>query len=429
MKKTPILIALLAFILVGCSGQACSQGDACQYYQGTEGVRMEPVDLPTELYYHGDEPKEQNFAEFPVRVRNLGASNTYGATFLTGLDPETFDLYYIDEGGSKVPFNIARTGACRLGLNGFSFFNPGRDGPSFNLGLNGDCGNFFLRSTSGGFQAGASVDTLFGPVFEDLGIDAPPADLTVDVSDGNIDVGFGVSGALIDVWRHGTVLIGIASKFSLENFNGNTYILAGQNPETPSGGEAYTSFRAEMRNWPAGTDRLNLNYIVKNCYAYTTFVSPSVCIDQDPRRNEDQVCPSDQVISAGSQGGPVAVTRIEQENTGPDLILRFTVQNVGNGEVFNVGYMQACSPYYPGRQPTGSFKGVVHIGQAYIGNNALDCNTNQVTLRNGRAQFTCQYSLDGEGIVSSAYERPLKMELWYGYENQIRRSLNVRRIG
>lgn len=429
MKKGLIVFIIASAVLLSActGGNNCAAGEACQYYQGSQGVVMEPQDLPTEFYYTEGEVKESNAREFPVRIRNEGASHTYGATFFTGFDPATFDLYRIGDGGEKIPFSIARTGGCQLTADGFSFFNPSGESPTFNFGLSGDCGNAFIRGdSSGAIQAGGNPSAFLEDA---LGVELPDTDLTVNVQDGEIDVGFGVTGALIDVWGHGKVLVAIASEFSLENYNGATYILPGENPETPNGGEAYKTFRAEMKEWPAGTDQYNFNYRVKNCYAYTTFVSPAVCIDPRPQAPQSgKVCQGDRTIGMGSQGGPVAVTSIEQDNTGSSVILNFDVSNVGSGRVIDIGMLQACSPYWPGKKRPSMYD-TVYVGQAYIGDRPLDCGRSTIRLDNGRAEFSCRYEYRGEYSTTSAYERPLKMELWYAYTDEIRRSINVRRIG
>lgn len=428
MKYKAILLVLAALTIAACSGGAnCSQGEACQYYQGSRGVVMEPQDLPSDFYYQGGEPKESNAREFAVRVENRGASDTYGAVFFAGFDPQTFSMYKIDDNGNKEPFSIARTGGCSLTADGFSFFNPSGDQPTFNFGISGDCGNFFVRGDSGGaIQAGGNPSTFL----EDrLGVQLPDTDISVTLNDGELDVGFGVSGALIDVWSHGRALVAIASEFSLEVYNGATYILPGENPDTPNGGEAYKAFRAEMKRWPAGTDQYRFEYEMKNCYAYTTFVSPAICVDPNPQESErNQVCQGDRTIGMGSQGGPVAVTQVEQANTGDNVILDFTVSNVGSGRVLDLGRLQACSPYYPGKRRPSMYN-TVYIGQAYLGSDPLNCGKSTIRLNDGRAEFTCRYEFRGEYDVSTAYTRPLKMELWYAYSDRIRRSINAQRIG
>jgi hypothetical protein len=432
--KLFLTVAGVLFLTACTIGANCSQGEACQYYQGSRGVVMEPQDLPNTLYYDGGEPKENNAVEFPVRLRNVGASHTYGATFFTGFDPQTFSLYKIGPNGNKEPFSVPRTGGCQLVADGFSFFNPSQNGPSFNFGVSGDCGNFFVRGDGNSQQVGVTSAFLQDTSIEDwmqenLGVSVPDADITATRSGGEWEIGFGVTGALIDLWGHGKVLVAIASEFALDVYNGAEYTIPGENPETPNGGEAYKTFRAEMKNWPAGTDQYTFRYDLKNCYAYTTFVSPAICIDPNPQAPQSgKVCRGDRSISMGSQGAPVAVTNVEQDNTGSSVILNFDVSNVGNGRVIDLGMLQACSPYYPGKKRPSMYD-TVYIGQAYLGNDPLDCGRSTIRLQDGRAEFTCRYEFRGEYDTDSAYTRPLKMELWYGYSERIRRSINVRRIG
>lgn len=446
MKKTLLLLLLGTLSIAACtSGDSCTAGEACEYYQGSRGVIMEPQDLPDEMYFT---PGQTNQVQFPVRVKNVGASDTYGGVFLTGFDPDTFRLDFRNRDGAWQHFNIARTAGCQLSTDGFGLFNPSGETPSFNFGISGDCGNgFFNIDSDGNVNAGGNPT----PILEEaLGIQLPDTRLNLEVTDGEVSLGVGVPGLLIDAWGHGRVLVAIASEFTLQQYNGATYILPGQNPDTPNGGEAYKTFRAAFKNeetvgegddligielgtndkddWPAGTDQYRFNYRMKNCYSYTTFISPAICIDPRPQApDEGKICEEEKTISTGTQGAPVAVTSVSQDNTGSSVIMNFEVSNVGNGRVIDVGMLQACSPYWPGKRRPSMYD-QIYIGQAYIGDKPLDCGRNSIRLDNGRASFTCRYDFNAEYDTASGYERPLKMELWYGYTNEIRRSLNVKRV-
>jgi hypothetical protein len=98
--------------------------------------------------------------------------------------------------------------------------------------------------------------------------------------------------------------------------------------------------------------------------------------------------------------------------------------------VWDVGYLEACSPYFPGDVKPNMLN-IVHIGYAYVGSKPLDC-TNFYTVRldpnTQEARMTCRYDMTDADDIGSGYTIPLKMELWYGYEESIVRQLRVRKV-
>jgi hypothetical protein len=165
-----------------------------------------------------------------------------------------------------------------------------------------------------------------------------------------------------------------------------------------------------------------------NCYLYTTFAAPLVCIDPDPYSDVRKVCSPDQLSFSGSQGAPIAITSIEQEASPRRSTFRINIQNVGRGEVFDAGQIQKCSPYIADRVRP-SDKNVVYVGDIRIGNQRLiDCTPRGfVRLQNGRGTITCSYPYEFVGL-QSAYETPLYVELWYGYSDTELRQMQIKRI-
>jgi hypothetical protein len=155
-----------------------------------------------------------------------------------------------------------------------------------------------------------------------------------------------------------------------------------------------------------------------------------ICVDPDPFSDEQKVCRSETYVWGGSQGAPVAVTRLDQTNTGKEVILDITIRNIGPGTVWDVGYLEGCSPYFPGKVRP-SMKDVVYIGYAYIGTRALDCS-NYYSVRldpnTKEARITCRYNMNDADDIGSAYAVPLRMELWYGYEETISQQVTVRKL-
>lgn len=429
-----ILVASSMLIIAGCGGlgssrNKCALGDACQYYQGTEGVRMRVDRPPTTLYYSksalGD--PEGNQVEFNVEVTNQGPSWASGAVFISGFDPNLFRLYKFNNNQWEPILISSNQMTCYLDILGWS---------SSTLGFLGGCSDI----GQGGVFSGGNwwIDNLnIGNVFQLFGVTLPDylQGVTINIdrqSGGNFNIGVGIDGTLFDFFLHGQYLMVLMQGFDLGKLGGSTYYLRGDNADYPGGDMDYEQFKVQMiREWPAGQDYIRVPYQIKQCYAYTTFVSPMICVDPNPYSDEKKVCRSESYSWGGSQGAPVAVTRMEQVNTGKEVIMEFTIRNVGRGQVWDFGKIELCSPYNT-QKVTGQMYDVVYVGDAYIGGVKIDCSANQkirLDPNTKEARFMCKYPLDLAYNVGSAYTTSLKMELWYGYEEIYSNTLMVRRIG
>ena len=429
IQKKIMLISMLLLVLIVLSacdrysrGRACAEGANCQYYTGSEGV-VAYLDRPphTLPYYSSDlGTPDGNMVELSVRTINRGASDSYGAVFLTGFGP-TYDIFISDPMGERRVELRPNAQHCT-----FDFFGIGARIPSFFL----NCGGVTAERTPQGFS---SISFNFDEISRQIGWNLPEG-VRVVLSDSG-GGGFGVSvtfGGLggMDLLLHGKILVGlIAQNLNFYDFGGSVFLLRGENPETFVGDETYTNFLVQMnRRWTGGADYIDQPYSVRTCYAYTTFVSPEICVDPRPFSTEGKVCRAEQTINMGSQGAPVAVTRLHQMNTGREVILEFTVRNIGRGKVWDVGYLERCSPYFPDA-PRPSMHNVVYVGFAEIDGVPLECDRYTIRLdpNTQEQRFQCRYDLRDAAMVGSAYVSPLRMELWYGYEENINNRIRVRR--
>jgi hypothetical protein len=427
--KIVLLLAILALLLItGCSGDdrgRCSAGDACVYYQGSQGVITRLENAPTTLYFHSSDlgQIDSNAAEFNLRLENEGASYAYGAAFIEGFDPNIFRLYKMVDGQWQEIHINKNSGNCYFNLLGF-----GTDGLGFNAGCLG-YGVTGYRQSNAVWGLGVDLQKI-GVLF---GEDWPAVTLRFDErGENNFNINAGFEGNTLNVLTHGAYLMALVSGLDFENYGGSVITMKGDNPDSPGGDIDYKEFKAEIyKPWPAGQDYIRLPYQIKTCYAYTTFISPMICIDPNPFSEEDKICTSQAYSWGGSQGAPVAVTRLEQTNTGSEVILDFTIRNVGPGTVWDIGQLEACSPYYPGKVKS-SMHDVVYVGQGWIGDMPIDCSR-QSSVRldpnTKEARFTCSYDIRNAADIGGAYATPLKMELWYGYEEAIKRQLTIRRLG
>jgi len=433
-KLNIVFISLLlasVLLVAGCSGIGlfgdkrgqCSEGKSCTYYSGTRGIITYLESPPYTAYYNSKDltSSDGNIVEFNVRLKNDGASPAYGAVFLTGFGPESFEIYkYVDGVPERIFIDNANLGCY------FNFLGWGSDGVSFTAGC--DAGSVWVLNdlNYGGSINLERVGEIFGWDLPDIDVDIRRVGDTWNF--GANALGYLVSGQI----GQGTLLMALISNLEFDKYGGSVFHMKGDNPDSPGGDIDYHTFQVRMvGDWPAGQDYYDIPYQIRTCYAYSTFVSPMLCIDPNPFSEEQKVCRSETYTWGGSQGAPVAVTRMTQLNTGQEVVMDITIKNVGPGTVWDVGRLEGCSPYFPGRV-TSSMKNVVYIGNAWVGNRPVDCSRNymiRLDPNTKEASFTCTYDIREAGDVGSAYAAPLKMELWYGYEEDINQQLRIRRLG
>lgn len=438
IKLVLVITILTALILGGCSGMGfggdtrgkCSAGDNCKYYTGNRGV-ITYLDNPEHtLFFHSKDVNnfDGNTIEFQTRLTNDGASTAYGASFISGFDPNLFDVWYIDDSGEHQVAIFKNAGYCFFDLLGFGGLNTlSLDSTTFVTSCFGVDATHYSNSHWNTDVNMKTLGNLFGTnTWPDINIGLQQA------GDGNFRFNVGADGSYLNFFNHGEMLMSIVVGIDFTAYGGAPFYLLGDNADSPGGDLDYKSFKVRLReNWPAGQDYIQVPYQVKTCYAYTTFVAPMLCVDPNPWSDERKVCRAEAYTWGGSQGAPVAVTRLDQTNTGKEVILDITIRNTGPGTVWDVGYLAACSPYFPGTVRP-NMHDVVYIGTAWVGNHRVDCSKDKVRLdpRTKEARFTCRYDYIAEGAdIGSAYATPLKMELWYGYEEVISNQLTLRRLG
>src|SRR3989338_1607961 len=117
--------------------------------------------------------------------------------------------------------------------------------------------------------------------------------------------------------------------------------LYGKSIVYPNGGEDFITWQANNMAKFSG-DEFSPVFKIIACYRYRTEATPSVCIDPNPYTavSQDKVCTVNQITLTGSQGAPVAVTRIEptmmtdkRQSGQGKAMFRVYVSNVGGGTV------------------------------------------------------------------------------------------------
>jgi hypothetical protein len=430
------VLFVLALVIAGCSGFGnykqgkCSEGDSCRYYVGNRGVIMTLYQAPSIMYFRSSDlgQADGNSAEFNVKLLNDGASDSYGAVYISGFSGDMFRITRIDSSGEKPLVINKNRNACY-----FDIMSIGQSIGSWNFLFGCLDTSIHRYGGTSNIDIGAkTLDALFGNQawYQKIG---GFSGLNLQVNDQGQVSSFGIGANIGDfsIMGYGRSLMILVSSLNFEGLGGSVFNMRGDNANFPGGDLDYKTLKVQMISpWPAGQDYYYLPYQVKSCYSYTTFVSPMICVDPNPFSDERKVCTSTGYSWGGSQGAPVAVTSIRQTNTGKEVILDITIKNVGPGRVWDVGYLEACSPYYPGTVRP-SMLDTVYIGFAYIGNKQLDCTSfSKVRLDpvTRTAKIMCRYDARNADDIGSAYAVPLKMELWYGYEEVISNQVMIRRL-
>ncbi|MBI4451478.1 hypothetical protein HY642_05875 [Candidatus Woesearchaeota archaeon] len=238
---------------------------------------------------------------------------------------------------------------------------------------------------------------------------------------------FGVGSAGDRVYLSGfaqNIITGIPTNgIQLPKIGGKTQYSQGR------GETDFVTFKGALRHV---TDPYPPTILATACYGYETIATGTMCIDPDPYSvtSKQKVCtPGSATGLGGGQGGPVAVTAIEQEPARGRTRIKITISNAGNGEVFKAGggYLSKCSPFHP--EGLGfdekDFVQLVDVRVGPTDSIRATCKpTDQGSVRliDGRTTVYCDYTnIRG----SSAFTTPLSVTLRYGYRTAVFRTVNI----
>ena len=203
--------------------------------------------------------------------------------------------------------------------------------------------------------------------------------------------------------------------------------LQGKSPGYPAGDQMLLTAQLQVNALPPQTTTLTTSMGLNVCYPYQTVASANVCVDTDVvgRTAKKPCTPSP--VSLSSQGGPVAVTRIEptlipQEKTVAVQVL-ITINNVGNGQLYAQDKsLEACSA-----QSTGAAWNTAVV-TAMLADNQLVCNDNKpVLFTNKAATVRCELP-GGMPKTAGTYTTTMTVQVDYGYTSSITKQVQVKSI-
>lgn len=437
MLKRVLILSLLLITILSLS--ACGlvplgpQGSSPDkdYYKGTRGVVTTFVDSqspPSKMYYYEGDQASNTF-NVMLDVHNEGASYTKGGVYVSGYDPSMIRIDGID-----IPENDGRWQDCSMNFGvSNDILNPDWwNGVAAGFSCSDTGLNTFYNNDQ---DWGASVESL-GGLFgnEDewwsgigFSYENEGGSNVIDI-DWQLDLGVDSN---LEYLNHGRALLVMLAGLSFDRYNGQEFMLRPDNYEFPGGEAAIIDFNAEITNWPQGLDKTErpMPFLVTSCYLYATYAAPQVCIDPSPEDGRVKVCRPRDITYTGGQGAPVAITKIEQENTHKTVYFTISVKNVGGGTVFDMGHIEKCSPYFPSKILERKHLNKVYLTDVRIGNVHLSCTPsryNPIDISTGTGQIRCSYDIR-YSTAQSAYETPLIMELSYGYSDVIQRSTMLKR--
>lgn len=195
----------------------------------------------------------------------------------------------------------------------------------------------------------------------------------------------------------------------------------GKSINNPDGNIPYIeTSKSNSIRMPEDTDSFRQKIQATACYKYKTTASAEICIAPNSYITlQNPVCEVKPTIGlAGGQGGPVAVTKVEQEIMGNRVQFKIFFQNVGGGTVMD---QYAISNCHTSLEITDADK--VDIVRVSFSDKTLTCQPdNPIMLQNGQGFVYCYYSGD---IGKSAYITQLKVELEYGYRSSIEKEITI----
>ena len=210
-----------------------------------------------------------------------------------------------------------------------------------------------------------------------------------------------------------------------QGVNLDGFELEGKSPYNKDGGFSLVEFQMDVNDLPQGAPFYKPNIILTASYLYKTIASPVVCIDPEPRstRIREKVCEINRGISVGSQGAPIAVTKVEEEVTSNDFLFKIYVDNVGGGLVIRESDI--------GDNPNEGYDwrdmNEVVIEEINVGNIPMtECRPavgREVHLIDNKGFIFCR--LDKSVAEGKAFETVLNIKLGYGYTTSAEGKIEV----
>ncbi len=207
------------------------------------------------------------------------------------------------------------------------------------------------------------------------------------------------------------------------------FSLEGKSEFNPPGGFDQIGFKVQSVGLPEQLEVYSSPVLLQACYAYKTFASLPVCVDPDVQNiNPRKACRAEVATTAGGQGAPVAVARVEplMVPAGDQVRPVFVVylQHVGSGLVVMEENVEAVC----------KAEAKADVLLSYVNINAelqgvpLNCRPVPVRLEaNKESRVVCESDLLF-GPAAGTFSTVLSVELSYGYVSNAVWPMTINRL-
>ena len=199
--------------------------------------------------------------------------------------------------------------------------------------------------------------------------------------------------------------------------NRGTVMLKGKSQYMPKGETKRIKFQVRTGTIDTTLIEFPVKMTLVACYAYETTATEQVCIDPDVEGlKKDKVCAPQDLLLAGGQGAPVAITKIiptiEMREKGPIPAFEIFIENKGQGQVIAPQYIEhACGAKTITRSADYD---TVEI-EADISNQRLKCAPSKIKIKSGKeTRVYCEQ--ESPLTRRDAYLSPLQIRISYGYQ-------------
>lgn len=160
------------------------------------------------------------------------------------------------------------------------------------------------------------------------------------------------------------------------------------------------------------------------CYKYSTTAVTDICVQEDMRRGDDDLCDISSVRDIHNSGAPIQVTRLEQSGAGTDTArINMEIENRDSGDVYAHGDM--CDS--TNRRDNNVYVEIQGLESGY----EVDCrglrdgesdSEGYINLGSeGKTDLTCTIEIDERNTRLQNFD----IEVTYDYEESVRKDIVV----
>ena len=220
------------------------------------------------------------------------------------------------------------------------------------------------------------------------------------------------------------------------DINRDINLLEGRSIHNPNGGYNVLTFKGDVKMDQNRIDKYDATLLATACYEYETHASIPVCIDPDPyaTTEKDKVCTVQGSYGGGSgQGGPIVVSRIEEEVMSSKIQFRIYIENRGSGYPLPYDNLDQCNPYESSYTESTYNNRVTFDSVSVSGLNlgSGECKPleqgRNIRLVNGQGFLYCDMDISSMKN-RPAYKTPVLVKLKYVYSDTISHPISFIRV-